>query len=175
MRALVVVESVFGNTRRIAEAISSGMAAQIDVRLVDVAEAPTELVEVVEVDLVVVGGPTHAFGMTRPSTRRGAAEQTGGRVAAAEIGLREWLGALPSGTGGAAVFDTRVARPCTPGASRGAARRLKRKGYRLITRPETFRVRGTEGPLCDGELDRARAWGAALAAQLAGPRPARRT
>jgi hypothetical protein len=172
MRALVVVESVFGNTRRIAEAISSGLSAQIDVRLVDVAEAPTELAEV---DLVVVGGPTHAFGMTRPSTRRGAAEQTGSRVAAAEIGLREWLGAVPAGTGDAAVFDTRAARPRTPGASRGAARRLKRKGYHLITRPETFRVTGTEGPLCDGELDRARAWGAALAAQLAGPRSVRRT
>jgi hypothetical protein len=68
MRALVVVESVFGNTRRIAEAISSCLSTQIDVRMVDVAEAPTELAGI---DLVVVGGPTHAFGMTRLSTRRG--------------------------------------------------------------------------------------------------------
>jgi hypothetical protein len=138
MRALVVVESVFGNTRRIAEAITSGLSVQADVRIVDVAEAPMWLEGT---DLVVVGGPTHAFGMTRPSTRQGAARQTGGRVTAAEIGLREWLSALPTGTGDAAVFDTRVIRPRRPGASRGAARRLKRKGYRLITRPATFRVK----------------------------------
>ena len=95
MRALVVVESVFGNTRRIAEAISSGLSAQIDVRLVDVAEAPTELAGV---DLVVVGGPTHAFGLSRAGTRQSAAQQAEDGLVSSGIGLREWLGTPAKGS-----------------------------------------------------------------------------
>lgn len=168
--ALVVVESVFGNTRRIAEAIAHGLsAATTEVRLVDVADAPSELGQV---DLVVVGGPTHGFGMTRPSTRRSAARQSG--VPAAATGLREWLDTLPGGTGDMAVFDTRVAPPRTPGASRGVARRMQRLGYRLVVQSETFRVMDVEGPLCDGELERARTWGEVLAARLPRMRPPQR-
>lgn len=167
MRALVVVESVFGNTRRIAEEVANGLAQGLgesgQVRVADVSDPPEP---VDDVDLLVVGGPTHAFAMSRMSTRRSAAEQAGGGSQPAETGLREWLALAEKAPTGAraAAFDTRMDRPRLPGsAAAGAARRLRRLGYDLIARPETFRVIGTQGPLREGELDRARAWGVEVA------------
>jgi hypothetical protein len=119
MKALVVVESVFGNTRQVADAIARGLARRMDVTTVDVTTAPGDPRGV---DLMVVGGPTHAFGMTRPSTRRSAAEQPGA-APASETGLREWLDALPAGRGLAvAAFDTRVDHPRLPGSAAAAGR-----------------------------------------------------
>jgi hypothetical protein len=121
-----------------------------------------------DVGLVVVGGPTHAFGLSRPQTRQDAAKQAGNAVISATIGLREWIEALdrPAGTP-AAAFDTRVGRGRVPGsAARAAQRRLTGKGFRPIARPESFYVGGTPGPLLDGELARAREWGASLGSLL---------
>ena len=59
--ALVVVESSFGNTRAVAEAIRDGIATHTPAGLVEVGDAPSRLPEAV--DLLVVGGPTQAFGM----------------------------------------------------------------------------------------------------------------
>jgi hypothetical protein len=170
MEALVVVESVFGNTRAVAEAVAVGLAGRMGVRTVDVIDAPTALSGL---DLLVVGGPTHAFGMTRAATRRAAAEQSGGAVEPGAVGLREWLTMLPGGVGAAAAFDTGMLRLRFPGsAARGAARLLGKRGYRMITRPMTFRVAGTQGPLLEGERERAVAWGVELARQLVGAGPA---
>jgi len=166
MDALVVVESVFGNTRRIAEAVAEGLGQRVHARVVDVAEVADA---VDGADLLVVGGPTQAFGMTRPATRRSAAEQAGGGAVAAEVGLREWLAKLADVERGrmAATFDTRADHPRMPGsAAAGAARRLRRLGYRMVTGPESFRVTGTKGPLVGGELERARMWGSALVARI---------
>lgn len=168
MEAGTVVESVYGNTRRIAEAVADGLAAgPTRVRVFDVASAPASFAGI---DLLIVGGPTHAFSMTRPSTRRSAAEQGG--ADAGLIGLREWIAALDPGDGCAVgTFDTRVNRPRLPGsAASAAARALGRLGYRTIARPQTFWVSATKGPLVEGEIDRAQAWGAALPAQLAAER-----
>jgi hypothetical protein len=164
--ALVVVESVFGNTRRIAEAVAEGLGPRVHARVVDVAEAGRALEGA---DLLVVGGPTQAFGMTRPATRRSAAEQAGGGAVAAEVGLREWLETLAGDQQGrlAAAFDTRTDHPRLPGsAAAGAARKLRHLGYRMVTGPESFRVTGTKGPLVDGELERARLWGSGLVARI---------
>ena len=164
MDALVVVESVFGNTRAVADAIATGLAGRMTVRTTDVTDAPST---VSDVDLIVVGGPTHAFGMTRPATRRAAADQSGGTVPADSVGLREWLATLPAGTAAAATFDTRMGQLRIPGsAAKGAARMLAKRGYWMLTRPMTFQVAGTQGPLLDGERERAAAWGAELARQL---------
>jgi hypothetical protein len=166
MDALVVVESVFGNTREVAEAIAAGMAGRMTVRVVDAADAPAA---VSGLDLLVVGGPTHAFGMSWSATRRTAAEQSGGAVEPAAVGIREWLAMLVAGAGAAATFDTGMSRLRIFGsAANGAARLLKRRGYRMLTRPMTFRVAGTQGPLIGGERERAVAWGACLAQQLVG-------
>jgi hypothetical protein len=162
MLALVVVESVFGNTRTIADAVAEGLGRRAGARVLDVAEAARTPGVLDGVDLLVVGGPTHAFGMTRARTRQSAAEQQGGGAVAAETGLREWLAALPAAAPGvrAATFDTRTDRPRLPGsAAAGAARRLRRLGYEVIARPETFRVSGTAGPLLPAEVERARVWG----------------
>ena len=169
MQALVVVESVFGNTRAIADAVGEGLGHRAEVRVLTVTDAAAATGLLDGVDLLVVGGPTHAFGMSRPSTRRAAAEQAGGGAVAAQGGLREWLAALPASTAHlpAAAFDTRVDRPRTPGsAASGAARRLRRLGYELVARPESFRVTGTTGPLLADEAERARIWGHNLLARL---------
>ncbi|MFC4944987.1 flavodoxin family protein [Pseudonocardia sp. GCM10023141] len=164
MQAVVVVESVFGNTRAVAEAIAEGLAKTMNVRVLDVSAAPASTAGI---DLLVVGGPTHVFGLTRHSTRESAAEQSGGAVVAAAIGLRDWLDDLPGGSALAAAFDTRTDHPRLPGsAAGGAVKRLRRRGYRMIADPETFRVLGTKGPLLMGEPERARAWGALLGSQL---------
>jgi hypothetical protein len=75
MRAVVVFESMFGNTKAIAEAVADALSTVLPVELVEVGTAS----EVVprDVALLVVGGPTHAFGMSRPDTRRTAVRQAG--------------------------------------------------------------------------------------------------
>lgn len=168
-RSLVVFESMYGNTEAVARAIAEGIAAHVPVEVVEVGAAPAEPGE--DVALLVVGGPTHAFGMTRPATRQDAAAKAGRATVSQGPGVREWLESLRDrpGTVGAA-FDTRVVRPRVPGsAARAIARRLHRRGLTVGDAPHTFWVAGSEGPLLDGELERARAWGAALAAEVAVP------
>lgn len=169
MRALVVYESMFGNTRAIAEAIADGVAVHMPAEAVEVGSAPEAMGEGVR--LLVVGGPTHAFGLSRPSTRVDAAKQSSGPLVSRGIGIREWIAALPAAPEGiaAAVFDTRIDKPRLPGsAARAAAKRLRKKGFDLLAPAETFYVGGSSGPLLAGEADRARDWGAALgAAELA--------
>ena len=112
-RALVVVESMFGNTRAIAEAIADDLAPHFDhVDVLDVADAPSTIEGV---SLLVVGAPTHAFGMSRPSTRDGAQKQ--GAPPPAGRGVREWLAALQPAKDGlhTAVFDTRLRKSVHPG------------------------------------------------------------
>jgi len=164
MRALIVVESHFGNTRKVAEAVAEGLAGVIAVveDVVDAA-APTPVI-----DLLVVGGPTHVHGMSREVTRKEAHPADPDGLAVHE-GVREWLAALPAVDGlPAAAFDTRVdkARLISGAASHGIGRALRARGYRLVAPPESFQVSGTEGPLLDGELARARAFGALLAERL---------
>ncbi len=167
VHTLVVYESMFGNTAAIARAIADGLSARLDVELVEVSQAPTTLGEI---DLVVAGGPTHVFGLSRPSTRRSAGEQVPTGLVSPGIGLREWLAAVVDGAGRTltATFDTRQLRPRLPGsATRAARRRLRRPGFRHVDRPKSFYVTGMTGPLEEGEIERARQWGEQLASSLA--------
>src|SRR5437879_3258360 len=105
MHALIVVESVFGNTRAVADAVAAGLATCMQVEVVDVAAPGTGDTGV---DVLVVGGPTHAHGMTRAGTRKGP----GGGTTRAGVGLREWLASLEAGGHRpAAAFDTRFDKP----------------------------------------------------------------
>src|SRR5689334_20930138 len=103
MRALVVYESMFGNTQAVASAIARGLSGRMAAELVEVSDALTN----VDVDLVVAGGPTHAFNMSRPSTRQSAAEQAVGPLVSRGHGLREWLAQAGPGLRGtrSATFD----------------------------------------------------------------------
>ena len=109
--ALVVFESMFGNTYEVAKAIADGLASQMPVELVEVGDAPTVISD--DVSLLLVGGPTHAFGMSRQGTRQTAAEQAEQRLVSTGIGLREWLRALDPAAQKATVatFDTVLVKP----------------------------------------------------------------
>lgn len=163
MRALIVYESMFGNTEAIAREVASGLSPYLLVEIVPVREAP----DVIDgrVGLLVVGGPTHAFSMSRASTRQAAAHQGADGAAAHGIGLREWLATvrLPVTRARTATFDTRVAtssgHPKAPGsAARRAGKRLRSMGSNLVVPPMSFLVSDTAGPLLPGEAERARRW-----------------
>lgn len=171
MKALVVFESMFGNTQRVAEAIGSGLRGDFDVEVVEAGSARSD---VAGMDLIVVGGPTHAWGMSRPMTRTSArdrATQAGTRPVSGGIGIRDWLAALATSSGKtvAAAFDTAIRQTGwlpSGSAARGEAARLREKGFRLIAAPEQFFVTGMNGPLVEGELARAKAWGETLTAKV---------
>ncbi len=170
MRALVVYESMYGNTRTVASDIADGLRANYEVTLVPVAEATTELVA--GVDLLVAGGPTHMHGLSSASSRRTAvkaAAKDGSELRldpdADGPGMHDWLKDLGHRDGLAAAFDTRLngVAAFTGRASRPIAKLLKRHGYRLVAAPESFLV-SSQSTLLDGEADRARRWGMTVGA-----------
>ncbi len=170
MNALVVYESVYGNTRAVADAIAHGLSSA---SLCPVSQVTNQ--DIARCDLLVVGGPTHMHGMTTKRSRELAAEmaRADGKFpvdehADVEPGLRSWLQTLTAGPGtSVAAFDTRLeGSPLMTGmASHGIARRLRRKGFELVA-SESFLVASSEGPMAPGELERARQWGADLAARV---------
>jgi hypothetical protein len=173
MRAVVAYESMYGNTRQVAEAVAAGLEPLGEVEVVSVNQGDAGAAD--SADVLVVGGPTHMHGLATSMSRRQAAqaaeeeEDVSVEPGAADgPGLRKWL-AQRSGDGRpAAAFDTRLDRSpvLTGAAARGIARRLRRRGFHVVAGPESFLVEDSEGPLADGELDRARTWGESLVGQL---------
>ena len=172
MRAAVVYESMYGNTHRIADAIGAGLEAAFDVRVVPVSHAKPELIA--DVDLVVVGGPTHVHGMSRASTRKAAVQAADKPVGGLTVepdalgpGLREWFGSLGHYPVRAA-FDTRMHGPAalTGRAAKGVTRLLREHGFDVVAEPESFLVT-KQDRLEPQEQDRARDWAAKLAAGIA--------
>jgi hypothetical protein len=164
MHAMVVYETVWGNTEELAREIAAGIGADT-VDVVDAASAPPGIED--DVDLLVVGGPTHAFSMSTASTRESARQQGATSIPAG--GIREWIERLsaPTSSVPVATFDTRVVSPRLPGsAAKKAMKKLVAQGFRPAAKPETFGVHGYSGPVADGELERARQWGRTLAAAL---------
>jgi Flavodoxin domain len=177
MRALVVYESMFGSTREIAERIADGLRNEFDqVDVLRVADA--DVVRVMDADLLVVGGPTHAHGLSRAQTRHAAVtepEKYRDDAVAVEpgadgIGLREWFDGLPRMSGAAASFDTRADVPAVLSgrAGKSIAQRLRGHGYVLVDRPRSFLVTKEAG-LEPGQADRAQEWGRALARAQTAP------
>jgi hypothetical protein len=172
MRAVIIYESMYGNTHLIAEAIARGVQPGNDVTVVPVAGATSGLLD--WADLVVVGGPTHVHGMSRANTRKtavGQSDKHGGQPAldpdAEGPGLRDWFGSLGRVSGRAAAFDTRLAGPAifTGRACKAIAGLLEQHGLMLIGRAESFLVT-SDSKLQPGEEDRAQEWGKALAARM---------
>jgi hypothetical protein len=171
MRAVVVYESMYGNTHQVAEAIGAGLSPAFDVSVIPVSEAtPAALADA---DFVVVGGPTHAHGMSRPSTRKGAVKAAHNPVGGLKLepdalgpGLRDWFDSLGHYTVKAAAFDTRVHGPAalTGRASKAVARLLRAHGFEMTAEPESFLVT-KQNQLEPEETTRAREWGTKLAKQ----------
>jgi hypothetical protein len=169
MRALIVYESMFGNTHAIADRIADGMRPTFDVSVLPVSAVKDEVLS--DFDVVVVGGPTHVHGLPGRRSRTAAAEMAtkDGTLtlepAAVEPGLRDWFKGLSAHPGKIAVaFDTRARGPAwlTGHASKGIARRLRRLGFH-VAGARSFLV-GKDNRLLDGECDRAASWGSVIAA-----------
>jgi hypothetical protein len=179
MRALVVFESLYGNTGAIGEAIAEGMRTSgMPVQGGSICSIRPEAAE--GMDLLVVGGPTHVHGMSWARTRRIAIDDLRTRfdMPVAEAGLREWMHGLPRGLGRRAVaFDTRYDKSVSVSGSAalGIARRLEGHGYVVVTPPQSFFVTD-ENRLEPGQLERAEEWGADIALsvgrQILGSAPA---
>jgi flavodoxin len=151
MNSLVAYYSEFGNTARIAEAIGATLEAAGPTCVVDLKRLRVS--ELRQLDLLVVGVPTHR--MNVPEVARALLRAIPRRT-------------LTKGTA-IAAFDTsydvsRWLRRFT--ASHKLLSRLRRLGGRRVIPPETFLVTGKEGPLYEGEIDRARTWASEILARL---------
>lgn len=144
MSVLIVVDSIYGNTERLARVVGDELAKTYRVRIA----RPSGLERLPDdADLIVIGAPTHRHGVP---------------ASISDLLFASPAGSMP-GTP-AAAFDTRyrIPRLLSGASSDPVARRLRRLGCRLVLPPESFFVMGREGPLEAGELDRAAAWAARL-------------
>lgn len=173
-RAAIVYESMFGNTRQVAEAIAEGLGDTASVTLVRVKDAPETFPDA---DLLLVGGPTHAHGLSRPSTRTEAGKWSDDPARsltlepdAEGIGVREWLETCGEPPARFAAFDTRadMTELFTGSAASTIDKRLRRLGSHRLLAKRSFLV-DKESILLPGQLDEARAWGRELAAALRAP------
>jgi flavodoxin len=140
VRALILFDSKYGNTQRIAEEIAIVLDQRYDVTLqhADSAEPIDE-----RPDLLIVGSPTHHRNPTDAILRE----------------IRS-LSAEVLDNVATAAFDTRYDRPrfLTGAASLGIARRLNRRGAAIEIPAQSFYVSAAEGPLLPGEIERAHQW-----------------
>jgi hypothetical protein len=161
MNAIVVYESLWGNTAAVAGAIAEGIGAEA--QALSTAEATAAVVA--GADLIVAGGPVHAFNLTTEQGRENLRKNPGKAPSPPDLShpsIRSWLDGLAPGHAACAAFDTRLSWSFG-GAAAKIGRRLKKAGYRSICKPTPFIVTGGYGPLREGELERARQWGAYLA------------
>lgn len=167
MNVVVVYETHFGQTREVAAQVAEG-AREAGAAATSVAVDHVTREQVASADLLVVGGPTHVRGMSRPWSRERLHAQELGTHGEIAAGVREWLAELPAESTGkhAAAFDTRLESVLAGGAARGVAHGLREHGFSLVTDPEGFLVEDADGPLREGERERAHAWGAQLVRAL---------
>ena len=160
MRAVVVYESLWGNTAEIARAVAEGLGS--GTRCLSTLEATPEAIA--GSDLIVAGSPVIAFRMPNRKTREGLRNESGGPQPAdlSHPPMQEWLAALPVGNGCSAAFDTRVRGPFGSAAP-AIALALQGCGYESLVKSRGFIVTGKNGPLREGEVEHAREWGKELA------------
>jgi Flavodoxin len=166
MKVVVVYESMFGNTRTIAEAIAEGLGGTGEVAVGTVDDlAP---LKAGDATLLVVGGPTHNRGMAKPDAHAALARGSKhGALLPGSQSLRGWLERLPRSQAVAAAFDTRFDKPAwlVGSAAKEIGKQLGGKGYEVLG-AQSFFVRKNGGPLAEGERERAVAWGRELAARV---------
>jgi hypothetical protein len=165
MRAIVVYESHWGNTAAVAQAIAEGFGPGAQALTTDQAWGTT----IMHADLIVAGAPVIAFGLASDKIRNSLAADSEKAPSPPDLdhpSMRSWLKQLPAGHGRSAAFETRIwwsPRGATGTIDRG----LESAGYRAVDKGHRFVVSGTYGPLREGELERAREWGAELARVMA--------
>lgn len=161
MKAVVVYESLWGNTAAIARAIAEGIGSEAQALTTDKATADV----IADVDLIVAGSPLLGFTLPTDKIRENIDKTEGGGKNPPDIAhpsIRSWLDGMSKGQGRAAAFETRFW--WSPGsAAKAILKRLEAAGYAAAAKPEKFIVTGKYGPLKDGEVERARQWGADLA------------
>jgi hypothetical protein len=159
MKAVVVYESHWGNTAAVAEAIAAGIGG--GTRVLSTAEAVSDALK--GVDLLVVGSPLLGFRVPNEMMVQGMRNQQ--HKVPPDLSnppMRTWLNGLSKGSARCASFETRVW--WSPGSAAGGIfKALTALGYMPAAKPQKFIVQGAQGPLKEGELDRAKAWGAELA------------
>ena len=153
MKIWIVYDTLYGNTEQIAQTIKEGMGKGNEVELVKADKANFQ--DIAKVDMLLVGSPTHGGWFTEP--------------------VKKFLHSIPQmGLQGkrAAAYDTSTSKENESGfvklvidffgcASKRIAKELNKKGTKLLT-SETFFVIGKEGPIQDGEMERAKAWAKGL-------------
>lgn len=166
MKAVVVYESLWGNTAAIARAIAEGIGPGTQAVTTDA--APVEAIA--DADLIVAGAPVLAFSLPTDAMRDSVASSEVGAPRPPDLAhpsLRSWLDSLPAGSGRCAAFETRIW--WSPrGATGDIEKRMERAGYRTVAKAQKFVVKDKYGPLREGEAERAREWGRELARTLAG-------
>jgi len=145
MNALVLYDTKFGNTERIAETIALAFQEAVPTRLTAIDDVTDLMAELDGVDILVVGGPTQIHGIS--------------------AGLRHMIESLGEGSLKGirtAAFDTRLhgMKLVTGSAAVRLGRLMRRRGAWLVVPPASFIVEGREGPLQEGEVDHANAWAA---------------
>lgn len=141
MKALVIYDSNFGNTKRIAETIAGKIG--MDTKVLQVSDFSINRLE--GVILLVVGSPVNAW---RPTEK-----------------VKNFLAVFSKGQLNgikAAAFDTRMKSILSGSASSKISRKLKKAGAEIIADPQAFIVRGSKGPLADGEIEKAAKWAATI-------------
>jgi hypothetical protein len=164
MKAVVVYESLWGNTASIARAISEGLGS--GARALNTAQATADVVA--GADLIVAGSPVLGFTLPTEKMRDGVRTNPGKAPAPPDLShpsMRSWLETLPAGRGRGAAFDTQVRGPFGSAAPK-IGEVLEKAGYGPLAKPAGFVVAHRFGPLREGELERAREWGAELARAL---------
>jgi len=161
MKAFVVYESHWGNTAAIARAIAAGIGPEASA--LSTAEATGDALS--GVDLIVAGAPLLGFSLPTEDMLKGLGGNAPTPPDLSHPSMRSWLETVPAGSGRAAAFETRIW--WSPGsAAKAILGKLEALGYRPVAKAQRFIVQGKYGPLRDGELERAKAWGAALAQAL---------
>ncbi|WP_084077755.1 hypothetical protein [Demequina sp. NBRC 110057] len=172
MDAVVVFESMWGNTSAIAREIARGYGDGSAAMTTDQADADL----VLGARLVVAGSPVHTLGLpTEVSRASAAAKDRPGTLAAdtRHLPVREWLTHLPRGPRFYAAFETRIVGPLGHGAATAISRALTGAGYEQLDRPHSFTVTmrpHTETPgamLLPGQEQHAFEWGIRLRRLLA--------
>lgn len=157
MKALIIYETYFGNTKNVAEAIQAGLHDRgVETQISTASDAPKTF----ETDILIIGAPTHNRRLPNPTSRAKADPNN------TTTGVAEWLAEITlQPVPYLAAFDTVTGTSWLTGsAAKRIAKMLHKQHPKTTVQTRSFVVTGNEGPLAEKELDAARTWGRLIAA-----------